>query len=107
MTRRSSRRDAVVQVVEDSSNAAAEFETASLSTRLFLCLSRGLEVKKICLLIVTVWLLLIVQLIHLVAPPDFLASKSGQQLINATNHWTDIAGQLANLSIRLEQLRGG
>jgi hypothetical protein len=104
MTRRSRSKHSdtvVVQVAEDDAAEATKFETASLGTRLFICLNRSIEAKKLCLLILVVALILVVQLIQLVAPPDFLASKSGQELIAAAKHWTSVAGELANISNRL------
>jgi hypothetical protein len=64
--------------------AGEEFETASKTTRCFLCLDRVLEAKKTCLLILVVSLGVLVQLIHLLFPPETLASSGVQTFMNKT-----------------------
>lgn len=87
--------------VEDGRTDASEgarFEAASNTTRGYLCLGKITESKKHCVVILGLLLLIIVNMIPVIAPPDFLASESGQKLLAASERWARLAGQYLPLA---------
>lgn len=89
-------------VVGDSENA--RFERASNSTRLFLCMGRGLQTKKTCALILVLVLLLVVEFSKLFLPSGSVVAQqlqaSADQGLQLANRVLDYSAGAANLSER-------